>query len=202
MPWVEENNARIFQKGIKFFPPQQRYRYRYGRLGEVFHDNGKLLSQFEISVSYFHPSHSDKITQIFGLDLLSYYGSYVEKSDIRIQGEKIEKVLIDLTTQTKNINENLKKIADISNSSGLQLSITSLRNIQNLLNGSPVEKIYPVEIEYYTLKEILGVNEELALNIHRYFLNGNQTKGLEQIEGINEEVIENIKKYFILEEEV
>ena len=198
--WVEENKAKIFNDGIKYFPPNQRYRFRYGFINSLLHENSKFPPQVEISVSYTHPLLFNKIKESFAIDLINYFGTYTEKSDVTAQGEKLEKELKELTKEIKKINGNLSKISQISDSTGLDLSIITLRNLKNLLNNQPFQKIDPTRIGYSTIKEILQIESELAMNLDNYFWQRNDLLGLKDVEGITEEVIEKIEQHFILDD--
>lgn len=200
--WVKEQKAKIFNIGIKYFPPQQKYRFRYGFINSIFHESSKIPAQFEISVSYNHPLYSERITESFGIDLLSYFGSYAEKSDTIQQSEKIEKELKEITREVKKLNENLSTIAKIAGSTGLDLSISTLRNLRNLLEKKPFGKIDPTSLSYLSIKEILEVDWHLASNLEHFFWQGNEANGLKNVEGITDDVIKKIKEYFILEGDV
>lgn len=196
--WIEEGRAKLFNDGIKYFPPSQKYRFRYGFINSILHENWKYPSQFEISVSYAHPLFSERIKESFSIDLVSYFGTYTDKSDTAQQGEKIEKVMKELTNEVKRINESLSKIARISNSTGLGLSISTLRNIKNLLNKKPFEKIDPTSVNCLALKEVLDIDWDLASNLEHFFWQGNEAKGLKNVEGITDKVIKKIEECFIL----
>lgn len=197
--WVEEEKAKTFNTGIKYFSPSQKYRFRYGFINSILHESWKYPAQFEISASYNHPLHSKRLKETFGIDLLSYFGTYAEKSDTIKQGEKIEKEIKELTKEVKKINESLSKIARISNSTGLGLSISTFRNLKNLVDKKPFEKIDPTSINYLALKEILEIDWDLASNLEHFFWQGNEANGLKKVEGMTDEVIKKIEECFILE---
>ncbi len=200
--WIEEEKAKLFNDGVKYFPPSQKYRFRYGFINSILHENGKYPSQFEISVNYNHPLFSERIKESFDIDLVNYFGTYTDKSDIIQQGEKIEKEIKELTKEVKKIGESLSKIARISNSTGLGISISTLRDLKNLIERKPFEKIDPTSINYLAFKEILEIDFHLASNLEHFFWQGNEAKGLKNVEGINGDVIEKIEKCFILDGEI
>lgn len=200
--WVENSKAKIFKEGIKYFPPSQNYRFRYDFINSVLHETRKNPAQFEITVSYNHPLHSERMTDSFGIDLLSYFGSWAGKSDIIKQGEKIEKEIKDLTNEVKKLNNHLSKLANISESTGLGLSISTLRNIRNVLKNEDLEKIDPTSQSYLVFCEALGVDWNLGSNLEQFFWRNNKAQGLKDVEGINDKVIEKIKKHFILDGEI
>jgi hypothetical protein len=200
--WVEKEKAKIFNDGIKYFPPSQKYRFRYGFINSILHEKWKYPSQFEIFVSYNHPLLSERIKESFDINLDNYFGTYTDKSDIIQQGEKIEKEIKEFTKELKRINESLSKIARISNPTGLKLSISTLRNLMNLLEKKAFEKIDPSGINYLVIKEVLNIDFNLASNLEHFFWQGNEAKNLRNVDGINDEIIEKIEKYFVLEGDI
>jgi hypothetical protein len=200
--WVTDQKAKIFDIGIKYFPPQQKYRFRYGFINSIYHETSKIPAQFEILVSYNHPLYTERITESFGIDLLSYFGSYAEKSDTFQQGEKIEKSIKELTGELKKINNYFSQLTKITESTGLNLSVATVRNLKHILKDEDLEKIDPTGQNYLVFCEVLGIDWHLASNLEQFFWSENKAKGLRDIDGITEEIVEKIKKHFILEDEV
>ncbi len=197
--WAVKQEAKVFSTGVKYFPPQQKYKFRYGFINSIFHEGSQIPSQFEIAVSYQHPLYQNRIQDTFGIDLQSYFGSSVDKSDASIQGEKIEQSIKELTEQVKKLNSILTEISNISGASGLALSIPTLKNFKNMLENKNFEKLSPIYQSHSFFMEILGVNMELAYHISDHFRQSDKSEGLKQIEGINDKTIENIKQFFILD---
>ena len=197
--WAEEQKAKLFKIGIKFFPPQQKYRFRYGFINSIFHESSKIPSQFEISVSYDHPLYSERITESFGIDLLSYFGSYAGKDQTLQQVEKVEKSIKELTEQVKKLNSTLGEITNISGASGLTLSVSTLRNLKNIVEKKEIDKINPIGQHYLFFMELLGIHWRLAHEIEDYFRHGNKSEGLTEIKDIDEETLEKIRNFFVLD---
>lgn len=197
--WAEENCAKLFTTGIKFFPPQQKYKFWYGVSHSIVHESSKVPNQFEITVSYNHPLYSQRITQSFGIDLLSYYGSYIGNTESSRQVEKIEKAIKELTKQLEKINSSLSEISNIANPSGLNLSVSTLKNLRNILENKSIEKINPIGQNYLFFVELLDIPWRLAYEVADFFRRSNKSEGLDKIKGMDNSIIENIKKIFILD---
>jgi Putative DNA-binding domain len=197
--WVEKEEARIFRDGIKFFSPNQKYKFWYGVSFSVMHENSEIPSQFEIIASYQHPLYSERITESFGIDLLSFYGSYIGDSESTQQAKTIEKAIKELTKQVEKLNTHISEITNIAGASGLSLSFPTLKNIRNILGNKEFEKLNPVYQSYSFFMEILGVDINVAYRIRDYFRRSDISEGLQDIEGINAEIIEKIKQIFILD---
>jgi Putative DNA-binding domain len=196
--WVAKYKATLFKTGIKYFPPKQNYDFFYGVANSVIHGS-EMPSQFEIIVSYKHPLYSQKITECFGIDLASYSGSYVGKSESAQQMETIRKAINDLTDQVKKINSNFNDLTNIANSSGLNLSFTTLRNIKNILEKNEIAKINPIGHNYLFFMELLGLHWRIAHELEDFFRQNNKSDGLNEIKGIDDETVKKIKNLFILD---
>jgi len=200
--WIEERKIKPLKEGIKFLSPKEKRLFWYGISHTVMSENSKYPNQFEIELTYFNPSISQNITEHFQIDLKSYLGSNIEKSDIYTQGEKMEKAIKDLTNEIKKINSNLSSLVNISSNSGLDLSVTTLRNIKHILKDEEFEKIDPTGQNYLVFSEVLGVDRNLASDLEQFFWSGNQLNGLKDVKDITDDIIKKIEKYFILDGEI
>ena len=112
------------------------------------------------------------------------------------QGEKIEKALKDLTRETKRVGNILDRFSTLGGATGLDLSITTLRNIQRILNQQDdLEKISSY-CDGRVFEEVLGVDIDLAYRISDFFRYPNSEKSIMDIEGITEEIVEKLKRHF------
>ena len=113
------------------------------------------------------------------------------------QAQKIEKALKELTQQTRRVGDILDRFSTLGGATGLDLSITTLRNIQKILNNkNDFEKISPYNVDYRVFQEVLGVDVHLAARISDFFWHNDPPKSMNDIEGIDEEIINKIEKYF------
>lgn len=200
--WAEEQDVKAIKEGIRFLAPNERIVFMYAFANALLSTNYKYPSQFEVDVTYQHPSISQYITETFYIDLKSYFGSKPEKSDVYKQGEKIEKAINELTNEVKKLTANLSRLVQISGTTGLDLSVTTLRNLKHIIEKEEFEKINPEGIQYTMIMEILGVDFELAHRIEQFFWRDNKAEGIAEIEGITEEIIRKIKDMFILDDEI
>lgn len=199
--WIEEQQANLFKAGIKFLPPKQKYRFRYGFIHQILHESSKIPNQFEISVNYEHPLYSQRISESFGIDLLSYWGNYAEVSDVHRQGENIEKVIKELNEQLKKVNSHFSELTNITNSSGLNLSFTTLRNLSNIIEKKEINKFNPIGQNYLFFMEVLGLHWRIAHELEDYFRRSNKSDKLSEVKGLDDEIIERIKSLFVLDSE-
>jgi hypothetical protein len=202
-PWVEEQKARLFTNGIKYFPPKRTYSFRYGFANALLHTNSKTPAKFDITVSYRHPQIGQRISDVFHIDLWDYWGSYVPESDVYEQGKEITEAIKKLTGEVEKLNRHMARLTTIVGATGIDLSVTTIRNLRHVIaNDEFVEKLNPAGLDYDAFMEVLGVDIETAYGLSDFFYRGNESRGLNEIEGITDEIIENIKKHFILADDV
>lgn len=199
--WAEEQQARLFLNGIKYFPPKRTYSFRYGHIPQILHESSKLPSQFAVTVNYIHPVLGHRTSDVFQINLMDYWGTSFHDSEISDQGKEIKEVLTKLTTQVERLNNHVERITTIAGTTGIDLSVTSLRNLRHVLVGDAhLEKLNPSGLAYTVFAEVLGVNDEIASRLEQFFWNSNSAEGLEQVEGINNDLLAKLKQHFILSE--
>ncbi len=188
--------APILKNGIRFFPPKRRFYIRYHPFSQVLHETSSIVSTFNVTAEYFNPEIKQKISDPFHIDLGDFLLTSNPKPTMYWQDEKIEKALKELTRETKRVGDILNKFSTLGGATGLDLSITTLRNIQRILNQQDdLEKISP----YYdgsVFEEVLGIDVNLAYRISDFFRYQNSEKSIMEIEGITEEIVEKLKRHF------
>lgn len=195
--WIDENSPSLFTRGIKHLPPKRSHTFIYGTFGQAF-DGKQRSAEFEISVTYFHPEVGQRITDVFNFDLMDYWNSLAKESEVNEIGKAIKDSIDKLTEQVKQLNVKVDKISWIAGHTGLDISVTSLRNLMHLQAGDgQIEKIDIHTASYGTLEEILSINFDMAWTISNHFRNEN-SGGLSSIKGMTEELAEKIMKYFLL----
>lgn len=200
--WIEEARAFPFRDGMKILPPKEKIAFRYAFTYNIFGENPKYPSKFEISVKYEHLGLQQKQTEVFYIDLNSHLNSYIERNDVYVQSEKVESGIKELINEVKKLNNYLAKLAKISEPTGLGLSMSALRNLKSVIKDENFEKIDPTSQDYSVFREVLGIDWDLAANLEQFFWNGNQATGLKAVRGITDEIIYKIEKHFILEGEI
>ena len=89
---------RVFERGIRYFPPGKKFSYYYESSFSVFDEEKEILKEFEIHVSYVHPELGSKIGEDFYINLDDYYGTAIDAD----QNERL----------TKAVKEGFKMVRD------------------------------------------------------------------------------------------
>ncbi len=189
----------ILKRGIKYLPPGKSFKLWYNTFPAIFAAGSAIPMDFEVTVKYFHPSVGQNITDIFYIDFNDYKLTIQEDSELHKHGERIEGSLNSLVNATKKLTEHIEKLSYISSPSGLDLSITTLRNLKHLADKDELfEKIDPSYCPETIFREALGIDRDLAYRLQYHFFENRSFEGIDIIEGISEDVIENFKKIFII----
>jgi Putative DNA-binding domain len=199
--WAEKEGARLFINGVKYFPPKRTFSFRLGHTPALLKDDDDSLSRFDIGVSYEHPELHRRISEVFHIDLMDFWGSYTGESDIYELGKEIKEAAKKLTDEIGKLNGNFSRLTSMAGATGLDLSVSSMRNLKHILAGDePLEKLNPASVSHNVFMEVLGVDVEIACRLSDFFYRGNESNGLDAVEGVTVETIERIKKHFILQE--
>lgn len=198
--WGDHPKPPVFEKGIAFFPPGRKYSFFYREFIGLL-DDESVPSSFNVNVSYFHPRVGRRIEDVFVVDFSDFSRSLVVKTELEEVAEKVIKELRDLTSQLKNIHKDLGELLNIAGPSGLQLSNSTLRNLQHIVNHETHQEkldpeLYPLNANVF--REVLGINPDLAFRIAHYF-RWPEDKVLRDIEGMTEEIYGKLELLFQLE---
>lgn len=85
--WRSGKAPRIFTEGIKYLPPSKTFYFLYHSAVQLFEENSKIPSVFDITVNYFHPEIGQRISDVFHIDLMDYQNSSVIDSEIYQHGK-------------------------------------------------------------------------------------------------------------------
>jgi hypothetical protein len=85
--WRSGKAPRIFTEGIKYLPPSKTFYFLYHSALQLFEENSKIPSVFDITVNYFHPEIGQRISDVFHIDLMDYQNSSVIDSEIYQHGK-------------------------------------------------------------------------------------------------------------------
>jgi hypothetical protein len=169
----------------------------YNTFIAVCEPESEIPTDFEIEVSYFHSGIGQRVTDKFPIDLMDYKDSAVIESEIYEHGNKMRAVLEKLTSEVGKLNNNITRLTPISGSTGLDLSISTLRNLKHVISQEDIiEQIDPMDCSEGGFKEILKIDDDLAYKIRHFYLYPNKGNSLKDIEGMTDEVIEKIKIFF------
>ncbi|HPY42000.1 MAG TPA: hypothetical protein PLM98_15855, partial [Thiolinea sp.] len=139
------------------------------------------------------------VSDLFHYDLTEIKNSLVEKSDIETIGEKINNSLKEITKSLESINKKLETTNNLANSSGLKLSITTLRNLKHLLEkNNNFEKLQPQYVDLEVFMEVLGVDRDMADRLNSFFSHPQwqNAKTLEEVEGMTDQLLQQINTHF------
>lgn len=199
--WAEKEGARLFINGVKYFPPRRTFSFRLGHVPALLKEGDDTLSRFEIGVSYEHPDSERRISEMFHIDLMDFLGSFTGESEVYELGKTIKEAAKTLTAEVGKLNAHLSRLTPIAGATGLDLSVSSLKNLKHLLAGNEqFEKLNPAYLDYNVFMEVLDIDIQTAYRLSDFFNGGNSSDGLAELEGATQELIEKIKRHFILQE--
>lgn len=191
----KDNRAipRLLEDGTKFLSPGDTYRFYYQPVRAVA--DGKVPSNIDVEVSYFHAEIGERISETFHIELRNYLDTLVTQTEIS-QLSEIKTSVQSLVNEISKANQYLNSISNIASVTGLQLSTPTLRNLQLISQqSSELEKLEPKGQDYKFFMEVLGIDADLATNLHLFYLQ-DLPGPLEDIEGISAELIQKIKSTF------
>ena len=142
-PWLEKNKAPALSRGLHTLPAGRRLRFFYGAYISLIADDSPFPKQFDVTVSYRTSPDGRVKTETLHVNLMDYFGSNVKKSDVEELGEEVKKGFEALTKQAERLAGLLEThVGPMSTPSGMNLSVTALRNIRHLLaGGDQIEKV-------------------------------------------------------------
>ena len=108
--WAEKDGARLFINGVKYFPPKRTFSFRLGHAPALLKEGDDELSRFEIGASYEHPELHRRISEVFHIDLMEFWGSYTGESEIYELGREIKESAKKLTDEIGKLNGHLSRI--------------------------------------------------------------------------------------------
>jgi hypothetical protein len=201
-PWLKEHSPNVFTRGIKYLPPKRSYKFMFESINAALDKECQVPSSFTVSASYTHPDAQQRITDIFHINLEDYWNSLVTESETYEQGKKLKEAIDKLTNEVKELNRHVKEISYITSQTGLDLSITTIRNLKHLISGEEqLEKISPIGSDYRTFVEVLRVDRQMASRLQSFFWRRSESTKLSEVEGMTDELLEEIKKHFILKDD-
>ncbi len=197
----KHGEPQVFSKGIKHLPPHRKLGFLYGLGSNVLKPESPYTREFTVKAHYLHQGLQKHITDHFEIDLTSLNNTLLEKSDLEVQTDRIEKSINRLSTEIESIKNSLKELSSIAAPSGLLISVTTLRNMAHLLGTeSKIEKIDANICSWKVFQEVLSVNSDTAIALRRHFQESSESTSLAQIKGMNAKLLEKIEKHFYTSE--
>jgi hypothetical protein len=148
-------------------------------------------------VTYLHPEVNKRLTDIFHVDFDDYLNTDASSTELQQHGEKIEGSINKLVSEMKDLNKHMKYISNVAGPTGLDFSVTTLRDLKSIFTGGDsFSKIDPISCDYTVFKEVLQIDTDLSFQLAQHFWQNQSIEGLEKIKGISEEIITKFRKYF------
>jgi hypothetical protein len=199
IPGITSGNLspNILTNGSSFLPPGKVHRLLVGSAIKKITREDAL--RFDVEVSYFNSRAGQRITDSYRIDLADYINSSIVYSDTRHEGERLAKCLDGLTTKLDSANETLRAIASIAGATGLDLSVTTVKNLRHLLAGdNQIERIPASAVPWQAFAEVLDIDPQLAQRIE-WSIRWSQGC-LDDLEGMTPEIARRARAAFIFEE--
>ena len=198
LPWRDENRKPpLLTKGIKYLPPGREFKWFFRTAQDIFSKDKKIPTEFEVTATYFHPQIGRYYSDVFYIDFNDYLHTEISESEIFQHGKKLEESIMSLTGELKSINKHLEAISNIAGPTGLDFSITSLKDIKSILSGeSSFVKIDPVSCDHTVFREVLEIDYNLAFKIEQHFWQHKSFEGIENIEGFSQEILDRFWSHF------
>ena len=199
LPWLEQAKpSRILESGVKFLPPGRRIVLPYGGSTSLFSATNKKPLIFDVTASYFHPILNHRLNNTFHIDLLDFYSTLRETSDIEEQTQKVTESLANLSKELKNITDVMKGITLIASPTGLNFSVTTIENLRHVFNqDGEIEKINPLYCNPSVFSEVLEVDQETAWRLNDYFSGYSEIESIHEIPGVSTETLKLFKRHFV-----
>jgi hypothetical protein len=200
LPWpAGREMPSLFAKGISKFPPRQRFRFLYFPFHEIIGGAKGVPLDFSVRISYYHPEAASRVTDEWPVNFAAYEHSMAIRSEIEEQAKDISEALGKLNGEIADLHKTLQRFATIPGSTGLDLSIPTLRNLKRVLveNGDP-EPIQPEGCDATLFKELLGVDIQMAYQISSLFGWQSAPEKLKDIPGMTDEIMSRIRRTFVL----
>ena len=196
LPFRKDGDAPpIFDRGISFLSPGRKYLVRYHTFPQVLDEANDIPESFDVRISYFHPSHQERVAEDFHIDLRDFEATTDPPSDIRDLGRDLVKSIGEIRDNLKQVSGSMAALAKISGASGLQVSVTTLRTIVDDVNKLP--KLDPTAVDWDVFREVLGVSPEMASRLHDFFYWPKEGKALSDVEGMTDELRAEVRAKFL-----
>lgn len=169
-PWRLSGKPLLFSKGLAFLPPGRRFPFFIGSMVAMVGREGDSAVRFTIHASYLHPSVGSRLTETFHFDLNDYFGSSVVESDAMESATLVADELKKIHDDLSKVVGHLESLTSISGATGLDLSVTALRNLAaNFAGGPTPPRLNPAFQKAAVFMEILGVDWKVGLLLEDYF---------------------------------
>lgn len=100
---------------------------------------------------------------------MDYWNTSLGSSEIVRVATRVQNSIDRLTTTVEHLNANVKSLTPLSSSTGLDLSVGTIKDLQHLVaNESRTEQIHPEGATTRVFMEVLGVDSDTALHLRNF----------------------------------
>ncbi|MCD4735704.1 MAG: ATP-binding protein [Bacteroidales bacterium] len=191
--WYRGEYPHALKSGIKFFPPGRKIVFTLGTTFTILGKDSKFEPFFDVAISYIHSLSGNKTQETVHINFNDYLDSTVTRDPL-IEISKSLGTLSSIQKELQTINKYIDNFKGIAGATGIDLSLTTLKNLRHIHKGS--SEFEPINFrysEYDVIMEVLGIDSEMAFRIYDHFHYNPEDKPLEKIEGITEELLQKIK---------
>jgi hypothetical protein len=196
--WIREEDGTpsLFRNGVKVFPPGRIYRFLWNWGNRLFSMNDPDVLRVNATTAYTHGASGTRILDEFHIDLEPHRFESTLKSDVERLSDMLKEKFDKLTSNVGRMENQLAVLKGITGRTGLDFSITTLRNIKALIgSNADLEKISAKDCDYQMFMEVLQIDFELAHRLEHYFAHSTP-QSLDEIEGLTSELREALDKHF------
>ncbi len=192
--WQHGTPAALLN-GAKSLQPGKKLTFMYGSGPQLFEPASKLVRDFSVDVSYFHPIAQKTVADRFDIDLSSLEHSLQEHTELELHSQKLETAIGKLVSEAKTINEHLARLSKLAGPTGLALSYSTVQTLGRLFSiETHPEPLDPRQYSWQGIQEILGVDARMAVNLYQLFSGHSESKKLSEIEQMTPELMMLIQK--------
>lgn len=200
---TKEMTPNWVTNGLRFLYPTKEYRMTLGTVHEALVDNPKYPAQFDVGVTYTDTRTASSLVETFHFDVSALKNTPLIHSQARELGDTLKEALEKLTKEVAAFRGALEELKSLAGGSGLDLSVTTLRNLQRILRGeTEFERLDPAACAPEAFCEILGVPYAVAHTLSRFFRYRRHYAGkVEDVQGMTPELVNALKRNFRVSEE-
>jgi hypothetical protein len=152
--------------------------------------------RFMVRASYLHPAVDSRMTETFRFDLHDYFGSLVIETEAIQSAKLVVDELKKIHDDLSKLDGHLASLNKIAGATGLDLSVTTVRNLAGHFAGGPTPpKMNPAFQKAAVFVEILGVDWRTASHLEDYFRR-RKNDNLEPPLSIPKEVFDRLPEFF------
>jgi hypothetical protein len=196
--WPSDKVPEPLEKGMAYLGPGQWLRFRSETFSKLLAE-GRPPAIFVVTVQYTHSRLRTRISHDWPVDFESYRDSMSIRSDeFQLQRdslEEVQKIRTEISKLSSSLRDNLSTLVGTN---GLDLSLYTLRNMQRISKGSPVERLAPKNLTARDIVNVLGIDVQIALLLERAFESDATIEAISTLPGMSPEIMQRVKESFLL----